>query len=278
MFRELYELYLSCLPEYPVTEELFLELLKPEKAHIIKQYDNGRLVGFSMIHGASVSLLCVAEAYRKQGIGTQLLNESEQYIRNLGADRIHLGKGKYYLLQGVPTEPHDTVEFFIKRGYSADWTSTNMSIDLTKFSADALTIPMAPNNIVYRFAEPADHESLFAAIEKAKGAWKQVYETCVDPVFVALEDDEVIGFGVLSPMGGRFGSADEKVGCIGCVGVVPSKREKGIGRQMVVRGMEWLKSQKCTSIELRYVEIVDWYRKIGFEPTRLQWMGEKHFQ
>ena len=275
MFSELYELYLGCFPNYPVTEALFCQLLKPEKAHIIRRYENDELVAFSLIHGSSISLLCVAESRRKQGIGTELLNESEQYIRNLGAQRICLGKGKYYLLQGVPTDQYDVVEFFVKRGYSADWISTNMSIDLEKFSADALNIPPAPENIVYRFADATDKESLFAAIENAKSAWKPVYETCVDPVYVAVCDGNVIGFEVLSPKGGRFGGANEKVGCIGCVGVVPSEREKGIGRQMVVKGMEWLKAQNCTSIELRYVEIVDWYRKIGFQPTRLQWMGEK---
>jgi len=59
-------------------------------------------------------------------------------------------------------------------------------------------------------------------------------------------------------------------------GVIPSERERGIGRQMVVNGIDWLKSQNCTSIELRYVEIVNWYRKIGFKATRLQWIGEKN--
>ncbi len=275
MFRELFDLYLSCFPNYPVTEELFYDLLKLEKAHIIHKYIDGNLAAFSVIHGSSISLFCVAKEHRNQGIGSDLLEASEQYIRDSGADRIILGRGKHYLLQGVPTDQEEVLRFFKKRGYSATWISTNMQLELKSFSADELEIPKPPKGIEYRFAEPKDMESLFEAIQDAKSAWKKVFETCVDPIYLALKDDKVIGFEVLSPNGGRFGGSDEKVGCVGCVGVVVAEREKGIGRQMVVKGMEWLKAQNCTSIELRYVEIVDWYRKIGFQPTQLQWMGEK---
>lgn len=275
MYQNLFELYLKCFPSYPVTQELFFDLLQPEKAHIIQKLISGKLVGFSMIHGGSISLLCVDQKFRRQGIGTELLSVSEQYIKDLGATRIYLGRGKYYLLQGVPTDPEETVQFFKNRGYSASWTSTNMQLNLKAFSSVDLQIPKAPTDVVYRFATQEDRTSLFEAIQDAKKEWKKVFEVCADPIYLAVKDGKVIGFEVLSPNGGRFGSKLEKVGCVGCVGMVHSEREKGIGRQMVVNGIDWLKSQNCTSIELRYVEIVNWYRKIGFKPTRLQWMGEK---
>ena len=122
---------------------------------------------------------------------------------------------------------------------------------------------------------PEDKDSLFEAIEDAKSAWKNVYETCVDPVFVAEKNDKVVGFEVLAPTGGRFVRPGEKVGCVGCVGVVHVERQKGIGRRMVAEGIAWLKEQGCTSIELRFVEIVNWYKRMGFLETRKQWMGEK---
>jgi len=276
MYQNLFNLYLKCFPNYPVTQELFFDLLKPEKAHIIQKFIQGELAAFSIIHGSSISLLCVDSKYRRQGIGTELLNTSEQYIKDSGASRIILGRGKYYLLQGVPTDYEETVLFFQKHGYSAAWTSTNMQLDLKTFFSANLQIPKAPNDIVYRFATQEDKDSLFEAIHDAKKEWKNVFETCVDPIYVAVKGGKVIGFEVLSPAGGRFVGEHEKVGCVGCVGVIPSERERGIGRQMVVNGIDWLKSQNCTSIELRYVEIVNWYRKIGFKATRLQWIGEKN--
>lgn len=275
MYHELFELYLDCFPEYPVTEELFYNLLKPEKAHIIQRHIDSNLAAFSMIHGSSITLLCVADKHRKQGIATELLMASEKHIHESGSRHIYLGRGKHYLLQGVPANQEEALHFFMKHGYSSTWTSTNMRLDLKNFSSSELDIPTSPKNIEYRFAKHEDTVSLFEAIQDTKSAWKNVFETCTDPIYLAVKDGKVIGFEVLSPTGGRFVGQGEKVGCIGCVGVVVSEREQGIGRQMVVNGIEWLKSQNCTSIELRYVEIVNWYQKIGFKPTNLQWMGEK---
>jgi len=275
VYQEFYHLYLSCFPNYPVSEKLFNELLQPNLAHIIEHRVNGELIAFSMVHGSSVSLLCVDAKFRRQGIGSDLLQESEIYIRNSDSRHIRLGRGRHYLLQGVPTDDNEVVLFFERRGYTASWTSTNMHLELCDFSLEQLNIPWAPEGIAYRFATDDDIPSLFDAIADAQSAWKSVYETCSDPVFIAVRDGKVLGFEVLSPFGGRFVPSGEKVGCVGCVGVIKAERKKGIGRTMVVKGIDWLKSQNCTSIELRYVEIVDWYRKIGFESTHFQWMGEK---
>lgn len=272
---ELYELYCRCFPQYPVTEKLFCELLQPEKAHIIVKYEGNRLVGFAMVHGNSVSLLCVEEAFRRRGIGSTLLREAEAHISQLGAERIRLGSGRYYLLQGVPTENEEVVPFFKKRGYTARWCSTNMELPLADFSVEALDIPAADENVEYRMLRPEEKDSLFEAIEDAKDAWKNVYETCVDPIFVAVKNGKVVGFEVLAPTGGRFVRPGEKVGCVGCVGVVHGERQRGIGRRMVAEGIAWLKGQGCTSIELRFVEIVNWYKRMGFLETHTQWMGEK---
>ncbi len=271
----LFELYLKCFPQYPVTEKLFRELLRPEKAHIISKYVGSRLAGFAMVHGNSVSLLCVDEEFRHRGFGTVLLREAEEYIARQGAERIRLGSGRYYLLQGVPMDDEAVVPFFEKRGYTARWNSTNMELPLADFSVEALNIPAADEDVEYRMLRPEEKASLFAAVEDAKNSWINVYETCVDPVFVAVKDGNVVGFEVLAPTGGRFVRAGEKVGCVGCVGVVHGERQKGIGRRMVAEGIAWLKAQGCTSIELRFVEIVNWYKRMGFLETHKQWMGEK---
>ena len=278
MYENIYALYLKCFPNYPVTERLFNDLLNLDEAHIVEKYIGDKLIGFSIIHGRSISLLCVENDYRRQGIGTELLDVSERYIKAAGYDRILLGRGKYYLLQGVPTDLKGTVPFFKKRGYTASWTSANMTLNLENFSSSKLNIPKSPEGVNYRFSTNEDRSSLLCAVNEAMSSWLNVFKTCVDPVFVAVRGDNIIGFEVLAPTGGRFVGENEKVGCVGCVGVIPSERERGIGRQLVVNGINWLKSQKCTSIELRYVEIVDWYTKIGFEPTRHQWMGEKMIQ
>ncbi len=274
MTDQLFALFLRCFPEYQTTRKLFAELLKPEEAHIIAEYTRGELAGYAMIHGGSIPILCVAEEHRRQGTGSRLLAASEEYIRCLGEEKITLGCGPHYLLQGVP-DVGDTVHFFEKRGYTAGWTSVNMELHLDKFDFSALNIPPAPEGISYRMATAADMPELLAAVEAAEPNWPDIFKTCVDPIFLAVLDGKIAGFEVLASNGGRFLRPGQQVGCVGCVGVVPAMRERGIGMDMVAQGIQWLKEQGCTLIELRYVWLENWYKKLGFQTVAQQWMGEK---
>ena len=175
----------------------------------------------------------------------------------------------------MPAEDPAVPAFFERRGYAASWTSVNMRLDLRGFGAGRLDIPPAPETVGFRFARDADRAALLAAVDDAQPDWRGVFTTCADPVLLAVEAGAVLGFAILSPGGGRFSPPGERDGCIGCVGVAGRARRRGIGRGMVVYGAEWLKSRGCTGVELRYVELVNWYRRIGFTVTRRQWMGEK---
>lgn len=274
MTDQLYDLFLRCFPEYRTTQELFAELLKPQEAHVIAEYEQGQLVGYALVHGGSIPVMCVTEDRRRQGIGSRLLAASEGYIRGLGVEKLTLGCGPHYLLQGVP-DVGNNVSFFEKRGYTANWTSVNMELALSGFELGKLSIPPAPDEITYRFADRNDISELLAAVEDAQPDWVNIFETCVDPIYLAILDGKIVGFEILSADGGRFLRPGQQVGCVGCVGVIPSVRERGIGMDMVAHGIQWLKGQGSTMIELRYVELESWYRKLGFQTVAWQWMGEK---
>jgi len=278
MGNELFELYNRCFPQYQTTEACFVRLLEHSSAHIIEVRNADKLVGFSMIHGNSIALLCVDAAYRAKGYGTKLLCQSEAFIRESGAREIILGRGRRYLLQGVPVDAHNSVvDFFQKRGYRAAWESANMRLSLAAFDKAALTIPTPREAIDYRFADyadEADRSALRSAVADAHPSWGHIFESCVDPVMLATSNGKVVGFQILSPNGAHF-LPNEKVGSIGCVGVVHEYRKRGIGLRMVAEGADWLKQNGCVSIELRYVAIVAWYEKMGFSVAGMQWMGEK---
>lgn len=271
--KDIYELYERCFPENPVKYEVFCEVLHPEKAHIISRRASGRLIGFAMVHGSSLTLLCVREDYRNRGVGSAILKEAEEYIGK-SYSKIILGRGPCYLLQGVP-ESEENIGFFLKRGYSASWSSVNMSLELEGFDEAALKIPQTPEPVLLRMLKKGEEKLLLEAVEDAHPAWRAVYGECKDPVFVAESEGRIVGFQILSPEGGRFCRAGEKTGSIGCVGVVRDRRRQGIGLRMVAAGADWLKKQGCNRVELRYVELTDWYSKIGFSPVQTQWMGEK---
>ena len=267
---ELFTLYNSCFPDYNTTFEIFRELTAPEKAETVEERDGSALVGYSLIHEGSISLLCVDERYRRRGIGSRLLSESERIIRKNGCGSVTLGGS---ILQGVPVEGHDAVSFFSKRGYSAEWTSANMGMFLDEFDADSLKIYPAPEGTEFRIARPEEKASVLRAVEDAEPDWTVIFEDCADPVMIARRDGETVGFLILGK--GRFHPEREAVGSVGCVGVVHAARRKGTGLRMVAEGCRWLKDRGYKSVELRYVELVDWYSRIGFEVTGHQWMGGK---
>ncbi|MCL2445875.1 MAG: GNAT family N-acetyltransferase [Oscillospiraceae bacterium] len=277
MIDEIYNLYLECFPNYRCSRMCFEEFLKPEQAVLFTQYMGDRLAAFVMIWGNSIALLCVDLPYRNMGFGSRLLRKAEEHIINAGADKIILGHGSHYLLQGVPTTDKQTVPFFEKRGYTAEWTSANMILPLESYNINSINIPALPPNISFRFAVDVDKEALLLAVDDAEPHWRGIFEACSDPVILAIESgtNRIVGFAIMSKDGGRF---LDGAGCIGCVGVVQSARAKGIGRRVVAEGIEWLKIQGIPCVELRYVELVDWYKALGFQVIGWQWMGEKATQ
>lgn len=276
MNEVLYGLYTRCFPGYPVSMETFQSVLRPELSHLVYAGHNGEIVGFSMIHGETISLLCVEQHYRNKGYGSYLLSESEKYIANSGAGRILLGKGSHYMLQGVPLDSPDAVVFFKNRGYASDWVSVNMTMPLDTFFIKDLDIPEKPDSVAFRFADDSDKKLLLEAVSDAEPSWQSIFEDCADPVVLAIHNDKIAGFEIASPYGGRFGLPDQKTGSIGCVGVIHEARGLGIGRQMVAFGAQWLKNEGCSFVEILYVQLVEWYGKIGFTVTSRQWMGEKN--
>ena len=165
---ELYALYRRCFPDYPAAEAVFRECLKRERGQVLYAGEGGETVGYALIHGGSLSLLCVDRRYRNRGHGAALLEAAETRIRASGADRVLLGRGRYYLLQGVPAEDPAVPAFFERRGYATSWTSVNMRLDLRGFGAGRLDIPPVPETVGLRFAQDADRAALLAAVDDAQ--------------------------------------------------------------------------------------------------------------
>lgn len=178
----------------------------------------------------------------------------------------------------MPTDSPEALPFFEKRGYSAEYETYNMVLMLDSFAIETLGIPPKLADIELRLAEAADRESLLRAVQEVDPSWVWIFEHCVDPIVVAMRSEEVVGFAILSPAGGRFARPDQQMGSIGCVGVVRATRKRGIGLQMVAFGADWLKSRGCSWVELLYLVLVDWYARIGFTVSSRQWMGSKQLR
>lgn len=273
--HDLYEIYCEAMPQYPLTYERFKGFLHSDNPQIFTAENSKTIIGFCVVSGNSVVILCVKKEYRHCGYGKHLLIMAEGFI-SASYDEIVLGGNG--LFQGVPcdNDEESSVPFFEKRGYSAEWTSVNMGLELDEKSAAILKETPRPDGITYRFATANDREKLLAAVKDAQADWLPIFEENKDaPVLLAVCGDEIAGFEMVEEDGGMFFSDTAKHGMIGCVGVTHKYRRRGIGLAMTAEGSLSLYEGNCKDIQLLYVERVAWYNKLGYEVTSRQWMGRK---
>ncbi len=263
--RKCYELFCRALPDYPTDIDTFCGCLKDARFFYSGTADNPN--GFCAVNANSITLLCVDNVHQNSGIGTHLLCLAEDHIRSNGGKSVILGNGENFLLQGAP---ESSGGFFEKHGYISEYTSWNMVLDGGKFTPEK--IPPAPSETVFRLAKPQDRDGLLKAVRAAEPEWLPLFERERGNVLTAVINGEIVGFEMLGKGSVFFGN---DAGNIGCVGVVPKARRRGIGLAMTAEGAKRLFSDGCRRIELIYVELIDWYGKLGFVPVQPQLMMKK---
>lgn len=276
--RDLYEIYCEAMPRYPLTFSRFDDMISKDGSHLFTAENADKVIGFCVVSGNNIVLLCVKKEYRHSNYGKHLLIMAEGFI-SASYDEVILGGGG--LFQGVPcdNDEESSVPFFEKRGYSADFTSVNMGLELNEKAVEKLKEAPRPDGITYRFADDNDREKLLAAVKDAQEDWLPIFEENKDaPVLLAVCGDEIAGFEMVEEDGGMFFSDNEKHSMIGCVGVTHKYRRRGIGLAMTAEGSLSLYEKNCKDIQLLYVERVAWYNKLGYEVTSRQWMGRKKIQ
>lgn len=274
----IYSLYQRCFPNYPLEEAAFSDLLGLPEATVLLRRRGEACIGCAVLWKNSLSLLMVAPEERGKGVGSGLLREAEERVRESGADAVILGAGDRYLFQGVPLDQPQMPGFFEKRGYRAEWSSVNMRLPLAGFSTERQKLPPVDGAVSFRFAEASEEAELLAAVKATEPSWTPYFEGVSSNVWIAAFPEGIAGFLMAEPDGGRFCAPGENVGSIGCVGVVPWARKRGIGRRLVASAAEWLGRQGCEYAEALYIELEDWYGAIGFRTVSRQWMGEKELK
>lgn len=273
MKQNIYEIFHLSFPQLAISKEQFERKIHLSSCQCLTAEEDGKLVGFSLIQGNTVMLLCVLSEFRGKGIGSKLLSQSEDAIKQAGFQRAVLGLGEHtYLFQGVPMFCEETVHFFEKRGYKADEISVDMSMPLGTFSKDKCSIRSCAGDVSFRYVTPEEHEQLLSAVKQAEPDWTHYFEHTSCPVLVAVENGEILGFCIVDPDGAPL-FAD--TGEIGCVGVIPSARKRGIGLQMVAAATEELQRKGCKNGFLGFTYLEHWYAKLGYRACIRYWMGEK---
>lgn len=271
MSKEIYELFRKTLPYVVRDEETALRILENRENKIIEERNAAhQLIGVSVIHKNTILLLCVEKEYRRQGVGSRLLKESENIIRAAGYDEVSIGVGEDYLMPGVPTSKRyapavneqlderitDTASrFFEKRGYAHSWDCNcfDMKFPLCKFEKEEYSIGDIIDGVCYRFATIEDRESVSACTNVACEEFTRWYqdeflytENESSRVLIAVEDGKTVGTLMVDT------DRESGLGSVGCTAVHPEYRGRHIAVNMVTLGTKHLKDVGMKEAYLSY--------------------------
>lgn len=271
MYQEIVALYQKNLPFIVRDQETVLRILQNEGNTIIEHREEGnKLAGVSVVNQNTILLLCVDADYRRQGIGTKLLRESEEIIRRGGYDRVVAGNGFNYIMPGVPTSkryfPAENEElypgldetasdFFTKRGYAHTWGCNcfDMRFPLERFDQNDRHVGDTIEGVTYRWATPDDLTGICACTDDAFPDFTGFYrdenlyaEGGGAKVLIAVLNEKIAGTLIVEPGDG------DMPGSIGCTTVRQACRGRHIAVNLVTVGTRYLKDTGIKDAYLSY--------------------------
>lgn len=223
----------------------------------------------------------VAASHRRQGIGTELINQLEAYWCSHAVTSIQVGPWvPTYLTPGVDESDYPgTVQFLQSLGYISGAKPVSMRALLTGYQA-APDVPeiaskLASDGIMIRPAEAADAIELIEFAKKHFPHWESYVRSALrstvsafdsSTLHIALDGDMVIGFAMTA--GERFGP----------FGVDSSYRGRGVGAVLLSRA---LCAMRSANVHMAYFlwtsdQTARLYNRHGFEIVRRFTMMRKN--
>ncbi len=229
-------------------------------------YDNNKLIGFIYgvkrkvpyltrgleEHRAWINMIGVDEAYRRQGIGTQLLKNLESALKEEKTKEITLcAYSPNYFTPGIDERYKTGVQFFEKHQYDYKSDAVSMKRELWDFvTNDQLQQQkrqLQEEGYIFCPYEDIYMEKLHHFIEKEfGGGW--VYnvlqaikqERAHDTILLCVKGDDVVGFCMRKIDGhdGRFGP----------IGILPELRSKGLGGILLDYMLSEMKKREVTGV------------------------------
>ena len=271
MQDELYALFQRNFPFTVREESVARNNLHHEGNHIIEKRHDGQLIAAAVVNENAILMLCVDEAYRRQGIGSSLLAEAEAAIRQHAHREIVIGCGFDYLTPGVPTSKRyapavnerlyeglddSASTFFEKRGYAHSWGGNcfDMRFPLSEFTMPGHRVGDVIDGVRYRWAAQEDAAAVRACVEDACRDFAPYYQNSwlYDPnsperALVALTGETVVGALIVS-----LETEGKGLGSVGCTAVHTAFRGRHIAANLVMLGTAFLKERGMLDAYLGY--------------------------
>ncbi|EEP82859.1 predicted protein [Uncinocarpus reesii 1704] len=285
-------LWHTLLPNYAVPVHRLPGLLnRPNGSHFTVHMES-QLVGFIATYvnddrpTAYISTLFVHPKYQSRGIGTALIVHARRHLKTTcGARSISIGSSFPRFFLGVPLDiPKASQEFFIHRGFvpAQGPTARDFTADLRAYQVPGKVLQRAfAARVTFTRWKSGLYEEGIAKIKELWGddkVWVGAYERLAqagrhDQVMVAIDSSgKQIGWTLMQELG--FGMSNdlafmpllgEKTGQIGCVGVHPNARNRGVGLALIVSAAMDLKNRGMERVFIDWTNHVNFYEKAGFK-------------
>ena len=272
---------------FPITEKGFYQnVVNYSDKEVMLAYDGDKLVGFIVLKTFSDDYLCeykdnlfislffVSRKYRRQGIGSLLLDFAEKKRENRN---LIIGKDIYNFFPGVPNDFDNITDIWLeKRGFSGKrYTHDLIALKPRHFD-------IKNKDIIYRCCEDSEKEKLIEFLKKNN--WKRWAYEAIDYfknksandeksyLIGVNSNNEIVSFVKIndykmdmSPYNVMWQARFERLGGLGPLGVDSLYRKNGIGGDMLSFAIKTLLDKDIKEIMIDWTGLMDVYRKYGFE-------------
>jgi GNAT superfamily N-acetyltransferase len=238
-----------------------------------------------------IGALCVHPHYQRSGLGTQLCDAAEEYLRHNGSPLTTL-YFPHHLLPGIPSECEPAIAFFRARGYSAFTPCFDMHRNLNEYSIpDKARLAIQHNpSVELRRARDDERDQVLSFVEREfPGGW--TYSTRrhfaqgapASDFVVAVENELVIGFCHTADWRSTWllpniywgALLGERYGGLGPIGIAREHRKRGLGLALCAVAVQELKEAGVEQMCIDWTTLESFYAQLGFEVWKRYFQGEK---
>ena len=279
--NRLHQLYDNCFDLLKMSKDNFEDTLLEndyKKVYFLAEVDNN-ITGYLIMVNNSIVLLIVDEAYRNNGIGSNLLREGEWEIK-AKYDQINLTAPDFFLC-GCPLDTKSNYsKWFEKRGFVYEYTPLDMLVDLESFEYKDEDYACSIKDVIFKKLDKESDETVSCCngANSVEEGWGDYYsgDNDYDEAIIAVKDKEVIGGAIVTPSV-LFDVSLKEAGSFGAIWVLPKYERNGVGIKLYQKALFELKNKgyKTCHISFTYRPLDLWYGKLGAKKYIEYWIGNK---
>lgn len=238
---------------------------------------------------AWLQAVVVDRAYRRAGIGSQIVARLVAVAEQAGITQVECGSGFCYLWPGLPADLPDARPFAKALGFRVGESTWDLRGDVGGLTADvAASALVAAEGMRVEAAAPGDRTELLGFLfREFGGEWWRDTRLFLDlggsiADFLLLRDasDAIVGHARLHtpatrPVGPPMFWSERRSpgsGGLGPIGVAQSLRGRGLGRALLAIALGRLRDAGLSDVVIDFTNLLGFYGPLGFEP----WMAFTH--